>query len=75
MWDERKVLKFFRRRVLNYNIESIHRDDDLMEKKIDRNVKVIGAGWGRTGTTSFKAAMEILGLKCYHMVSFESSIV
>uniref|UniRef100_A0A6U1K0N7 Sulfotransferase n=1 Tax=Tetraselmis chuii TaxID=63592 RepID=A0A6U1K0N7_9CHLO len=30
-------------------------------------VEVIGAGWGRTGTTSFKAAMEILGLPCYHM--------
>lgn len=31
-------------------------------------VKVIGAGWGRTGTSSFKKAMEILGLgPCYHM--------
>lgn len=30
-------------------------------------VEVIGAGWGRTGTSSFKAAMEILGLPCYHM--------
>lgn len=31
-------------------------------------VKVIGAGWGRTGTMSFKTAMEILGMKCYHMI-------
>ena len=29
---------------------------------------VIGAGWGRTGTDSFKNAMEILyGKPCYHM--------
>jgi Sulfotransferase domain len=33
------------------------------------NMKVIAAGWGRTGTSSFKKAMEILyGGKCYHMV-------
>ena len=31
-------------------------------------VSVIGAGYGRTGTSSFKRAMEILGFgKCYHM--------
>lgn len=31
-------------------------------------VKVIGAGFGRTGTSSFKEALEILGFgKCYHM--------
>jgi Sulfotransferase domain len=31
-------------------------------------VEVIGAGYGRTGTTSFRQAMEILGFgKCYHM--------
>ena len=31
-------------------------------------IGVIGAGFGRTGTTSLKAALEILGLsKCYHM--------
>jgi len=30
-------------------------------------VEVIGAGWGRTGTFSFKTAMEILDLPCYHM--------
>ena len=31
-------------------------------------VLVIGAGYGRTGTCSFKRAMEILGFgKCYHM--------
>ena len=31
-------------------------------------IEVIGAGYGRTGTTSFKQAMEILGFgKCYQM--------
>lgn len=31
-------------------------------------MKVIGAGFGRTGTTSLKAALEELGFdKCYHM--------
>ena len=31
-------------------------------------LKVIGAGWGRTGTESLKNALEILGYnKCYHM--------
>ena len=31
-------------------------------------LKVIGAGFGRTGTTSLKAALEILGFeKCHHM--------
>ena len=32
-------------------------------------LKVIGAGFGRTGTTSLKKALEILGFnKCYHMI-------
>lgn len=30
-------------------------------------VQVIGAGWGRTGTSSFREAMGILKLPCYHM--------
>jgi len=30
-------------------------------------MEVIGAGWGRTGTSSFKAALEILGYPTYHM--------
>lgn len=31
-------------------------------------LQVIGAGWGRTGTESLKAALEILGFgRCYHM--------
>src|SRR5262249_39753399 len=31
------------------------------------SLKVIGAGWGRTGTESLKKALEILGFgKCYH---------
>jgi len=28
---------------------------------------VVGAGWGRTGTMSLKKALEILGIKTYHM--------
>lgn len=32
-----------------------------------RTIKVIGAGFGRTGTTSLKQALNILGFKCYHM--------
>jgi hypothetical protein len=31
-------------------------------------LKVIGAGFGRTGTMSTKAALEMLGLPCYHMI-------
>ena len=32
-------------------------------------LKVIGAGFGRTGTLSMKAALEHLGYdKCHHMV-------
>ena len=31
-------------------------------------MKIIGAGFGRTGTTSLKAALEELGYgPCYHM--------
>ena len=34
-------------------------------------LKVIGAGFGRTGTTSLKAALERLGFdRCYHMFEF-----
>src|SRR3712207_5252325 len=32
-------------------------------------IEVIGAGFGRTGTLSLKAALEELGLRpCYHMI-------
>ena len=31
-------------------------------------LKIIGAGFGRTGTMSLKAALEQLGYPCYHMV-------
>lgn len=32
-------------------------------------IEVIGAGFGRTGTTSLKAALEQLGFgPCYHMI-------
>ena len=30
-------------------------------------MKVIGAGFGRTGTMSMQAALELLGYRCYHM--------
>src|SRR3990172_8497366 len=30
-------------------------------------MQVIGAGFGRTGTMSMQAALEILGFRCYHM--------
>lgn len=33
------------------------------------HLKVIGAGFGRTGTMSFKTALEILGYRTAHMVS------
>ncbi len=39
------------------------------------NLKVIGAGFGRTGTHSLKIALEMLGLApCYHMVEVFSPI-
>lgn len=31
-------------------------------------LKVIGSGFGRTGTMSMKAALEQLGFPCYHMI-------
>ncbi len=32
-------------------------------------MEIIGAGFGRTGTMSLKAALEVLGFgPCYHMV-------
>ncbi len=30
-------------------------------------MQVIGAGFGRTGTMSMQAALEVLGYRCYHM--------
>eukprot|EP00040_Diaphanoeca_grandis_P041703 m.263339 g.263339 ORF g.263339 m.263339 type:complete len:246 (+) comp50029_c0_seq1:149-886(+) len=33
-------------------------------------LEIIGAGLGRTGTSSLKAALEILGFPCYHMDEF-----
>lgn len=31
-------------------------------------LEVLGAGFGRTGTLSLRTALEILGLRCYHML-------
>jgi hypothetical protein len=40
----------------------------LFQKEKALTIKIIGAGFGRTGTTSLKLALEILGLgPCYHM--------
>lgn len=30
-------------------------------------LQIIGAGWGRTGTTTMKDALELLGLRCHDM--------
>ena len=37
------------------------------QKTTSSTIKVIGAGFGRTGTTSLKVALNMLGFKCYHM--------
>lgn len=34
----------------------------------NHQVEVIGAGWSRTGTSSLKAPLEILGYPTYHMI-------
>ncbi|KAI8617857.1 P-loop containing nucleoside triphosphate hydrolase protein [Chytriomyces sp. MP71] len=36
-------------------------------KQQQTELKIIGAGFGRTGTSSFQAALGILGYNCYHM--------
>ena len=38
------------------------------ERSKYEGIKVVGAGFGRTGTCSFKEAMKILGMNCYHML-------
>jgi len=38
------------------------------EKKKYTGLKVIGAGFGRTGTSSFRDALNLLGFPCYHML-------
>ena len=38
------------------------------ERSKYEGIKVVGAGFGRTGTSSFKEAMKILGMNCYHML-------
>ena len=37
------------------------------ENKEIKGLKVIGASFGRTGTTSMKVALNKLGFPCYHM--------
>jgi len=45
-----------------------------MSQQEEKSFKVIGAGWGRTGTMSFKKAMDILGQgPCYHMTEVFSN--
>ena len=40
------------------------------------DLKVVGAGFGRTGTLSLKLALEELGLgPCYHMVEMSEKFI
>lgn len=41
----------------------------------DREIKVIGAGMGRTGTKSLQAALQLLGFATYHFVEPDHSQV
>jgi hypothetical protein len=46
----------------------VYDNKSVMSDKVDRNMKVIGSGFGRTGTLSMKVALEQLGFDpCYHM--------
>jgi hypothetical protein len=40
---------------------------DKLSSAENETIKIIGTGYGRTGTTSLKDALNILGFKCYHM--------
>jgi len=40
----------------------------MMSAKPEMSFQVIGAGFGRTGTSSLKKALEILWFPCYTMV-------
>ena len=52
-------LSFFHQNIKYYNIFKMASKNEL---------KVIGAGFGRTGTTSLQKALEILGVgPCYHL--------
>jgi hypothetical protein len=51
------------------NIQRKPQDTEPASKVQGQGLKVIGAGFGRTGTLSLKAALEDLGFgPCYHMV-------
>jgi hypothetical protein len=54
-WDEYTVLGLSRRGGANNACTEI------------QPMQVIGAGFGRTGTMSMQAALELLGYRCYHM--------
>ncbi len=41
--------------------------------EVQKSLKVIGAGYGRTGTTSLFTALNQLGLPCYHMTEVLSN--
>ncbi|ETO10164.1 hypothetical protein RFI_27213 [Reticulomyxa filosa] len=40
----------------------------------DHELDIIGAGFGRTGTTSLKLALDTLGYKCYHIMETFSNL-
>jgi len=44
-------------------------DNLIKNKQTHDQIKVIGAGFGRTGTLSLKTALDELNLKCYHMAT------
>jgi hypothetical protein len=39
----------------------------FLTARLCHGVKVIGAGWGRTGTMSLQKALQVLGYETYHM--------
>ena len=46
-----------------------HKNAQISENDADDTLQVIGAGFPRTGTSSLKAALEMLGHDpCHHMV-------
>ena len=60
------IIKFSRISFLHLNINL--RYLNIFEMASKTELKVIGAGFGRTGTTSLKKALEILGVgPCFHL--------
>ncbi|MFO0946786.1 MAG: sulfotransferase [Planctomycetota bacterium] len=60
-----RLAQLFAKTILESNIPPVTGLHIEIEGK--KLMKVIGAGFGRTGTMSMQAALEILGYRCYHM--------